>query len=81
MPLWVWNDELEWSRLKEQLIQFKQQGMGGVFVHPRPGLMTEYLGAEWFRLWKLALEEGTGTQPNTGRRPPSAACGCGYTSR
>ena len=57
MPLWVWNDELEWSRLKEQLIQFKRQGMGGVFVHPRPGLMTEYLGTEWFRLWKLALQE------------------------
>ncbi len=34
------------------------QGMGGVFVHPRPGLMTKYLGAEWFRLWKLSAEEG-----------------------
>ncbi len=58
MPLWVWNDALEWPRLKEQLAQFKQQGIGGVFVHPRPGLMTEYLGSEWFRLWKLAMEEG-----------------------
>ena len=38
--------------------QFKRQGMGGVFIHPRPGLMTEYLGADWFRLWKLSLEEG-----------------------
>jgi hypothetical protein len=54
MPLWVWNDQLEWPRLKEQLGQFKAQGMGGVFIHPRPGLMTEYLGADWFRLWKLA---------------------------
>lgn len=58
MPLWVWNDELEWTRLREQLGQFKAQGMGGVFVHPRPGLMTEYLGTEWFRLWKLSAEEG-----------------------
>ncbi|MBS1877317.1 MAG: hypothetical protein JSU00_29165 [Acidobacteria bacterium] len=58
MPLWVWNDQLEWPRLKEQLGQFKAQGMGGVFVHPRPGLMTEYLGADWFRLWKLSIEEG-----------------------
>ncbi len=58
MPLWVWNDELEWPRLKEQLEQFKKQGIGGVFVHPRPGLMTEYLGPDWFRLWKLAVEEG-----------------------
>ncbi len=58
MPLWVWNDELSWPRLKEQLSQFKQQGIGGVFVHPRPGLMTEYLGADWFRLWKLSAADG-----------------------
>ncbi len=58
MPLWVWNDQLEWPRLREQLAQFKAQGMGGVFIHPRPGLMTEYLGSEWFRLWKLSVEEG-----------------------
>ena len=58
MPLWVWNDEMDWARMKEQLAQFKAQGMGGVFVHPRPGLMTEYLGDEWFRLWKLSAEEG-----------------------
>jgi hypothetical protein len=58
MPLWVWNDEMEWPRLAEQLAQFKQQGIGGVFVHPRPGLMTEYLGEEWFRLWKRSAEEG-----------------------
>lgn len=58
MPLWVWNDLLEWPRLQEQLAQFKQQGIGGVFVHPRPGLMTEYLGTDWFRLWKSSVEEG-----------------------
>ncbi|MDW8356052.1 MAG: hypothetical protein RMK57_16135 [Bryobacterales bacterium] len=58
MPLWVWNDELDWNRLREQLASFREQGMGGVFVHPRPGLMTEYLGQEWFRLWRLSLEEG-----------------------
>ncbi len=30
MPLWVWNDELDWAHLKQQLSQFKEQGMGGV---------------------------------------------------
>lgn len=58
MPLWVWNDELSWPRLAEQLQQFKRQGIGGVFVHPRPGLMTEYLGEAWFRLWALSIELG-----------------------
>lgn len=58
MPLWVWHDEMRWDRLAEQLSQFKQQGFGGVFVHPRPGLMTEYLSDEWFRLWRQSLDEG-----------------------
>lgn len=58
MPLWVWNDLQDSNRLREMLQQFKQQGMGGVFIHPRPGLMTEYLGTDWFRLWKQAVEEG-----------------------
>ena len=57
MPLWVWNDDLTWPRLQEQLREFKEQGIGGPFVHPRPGLMTEYLGSEWFRLWGLSIEE------------------------
>jgi len=59
MPLWVWNDEMEWPRLEEQLRQYKAQGMGGAFVHPRPGLMTEYLGADWFRLWRDSASAGS----------------------
>src|SRR5574338_1457023 len=58
MPLWVWNDKQDGPRIKEMLAQYKAQGMGGAFIHPRPGLMTDYLSPEWFRLWKLALEEG-----------------------
>jgi len=57
-PLWVWNDELTWPRLEEQLRQFAARGIGGVFVHPRPGLMTEYLGEEWFDLWRRSVELG-----------------------
>ena len=56
-PLWVWNDEMDPTRMREQLRQFKEQGMGGVFVHPRPGLITEYMGSEWFELWRVALDE------------------------
>jgi hypothetical protein len=58
MPLWVWNDEMSVPRMQEQLRQYQQQGMGGVFVHPRPGLITEYLSADWFRLWRAAMDEG-----------------------
>jgi len=56
-PLWVWNDEQRWADLQHQLQQFRQLGLGGAFVHPRPGLMTEYLSEEWFDLWKRSLEE------------------------
>jgi hypothetical protein len=58
MPLWVWNDEMDPARIKEMLEQYRRQGLGGAFVHPRPGLMTEYLGQEWFSLWRQAIDEG-----------------------
>src|ERR1041384_6182430 len=57
MPLWVWNGEMTEARITEMLEQFAAQGMGGVFVHPRPGLITEYLSERWFELWRHALRE------------------------
>jgi hypothetical protein len=33
------------------------QNVKQVWVHPRPGLMTPYLSEDWFRLWKIALQE------------------------
>lgn len=58
MPLWVWNDEMSEPRIRQMLADYRKQGFGGVFIHPRPGLITEYLGTDWFRLWRIALEEG-----------------------
>ena len=57
MPLWVWNGEVTETRITEMLEQFAAQGLGGVFVHPRPGLITEYLSGRWFELWRHALRE------------------------
>jgi len=54
--LWVWNSELTPERVHKTLDEFKAAGFGGVFVHPRPGLVTGYLGEEWFVLWREALE-------------------------
>jgi hypothetical protein len=45
------------GRIREMLQGFAQRNIGGVFIHPRPGLVTEYLSEEWFSLWALALEE------------------------
>ncbi|MCD9021513.1 glycosyl hydrolase [Cohnella silvisoli] len=56
-PLWVWNDEMNPDQIRKQLQNFAGHGFGGAFVHPRPGLITEYLSDEWFELWGEALKE------------------------
>jgi hypothetical protein len=57
-PLWVWNDRVTKIEIDEQLTDFKSKGIGGVFVHPRPGLITPYLSPEWLDLFKYAVDAG-----------------------
>jgi hypothetical protein len=56
-PLWVWNDMLTEQQIVETMGDLAGQQVKQVFVHPRPGLMTPYLGEDWFRLWRAALRE------------------------
>ena len=56
-PLWIWNDMLTDQQVIDTLRDLAAQKVKQAFVHPRPGLMTPYLGPEWFRLWKVALAE------------------------
>ena len=56
-PLWVWNDLLTEQQIRDTLRDLAGQKVKQVWVHPRPGLMTPYLSADWFRLWKVALKE------------------------
>lgn len=56
-PLWVWNDQLTEAQIRDTMGELAGQRVKQVFVHPRPGLMTPYLGEEWFRLWRVALRE------------------------
>ena len=56
-PLWVWNDDLTEEQIRQTLRDLAAQHVRQAFVHPRPGLMTPYLSSEWFRLWKIALDE------------------------
>ena len=57
-PLWVWNTDVKESDIDRMLTELKEAGFGGAFVHPRPGLETEYLSPEWFRLWEYSLDKG-----------------------
>ena len=57
-PLWVWNDDITEDQIGEQLADFNAKGIGGVFIHPRPGLITPYLSERWFHLCRVAVAEG-----------------------
>lgn len=56
-PLYVWNDDMQEDELAWQLDGFKEQGFGGVFVHPRPGLITPYLSDRWLEMWRFTVDE------------------------
>ncbi|MCK7469722.1 MAG: hypothetical protein MZU95_02115 [Desulfomicrobium escambiense] len=46
------------EEIERQLEDFKARGIGGAFIHPRPGLITPYLSDEWFALCAHAVETG-----------------------
>lgn len=56
-PLWVWNDLISEDQIRSTMSDLAAQDVKQVWVHPRPGLMTPYLSADWFRLWDIALQE------------------------
>lgn len=56
-PLWTWNDLLTERQIRSTLQDLAGQHVRQVWVHPRPGLMTPYLGEDWFRMWSVALDE------------------------
>ncbi len=58
VPLWDWNEKITEEGIDFQMKEFKKAGIGGIFVHPRPGLLTEYLSDEWFHLFDCAVRKG-----------------------
>jgi hypothetical protein len=55
-PFWVWNDQITKEKIERQLEDYKNHGIHMVFIHPRPGLITEYLSKEWIELTRYAVE-------------------------
>lgn len=54
VPLWVWNGRVGKNIIDSMLNDYKVAGFGGVIIHPRPGLITEYLSDEWYELYQYA---------------------------
>lgn len=56
IPFWSWNCRLTRERIDEQLEYFQEMGFGGVDIHPRTGLDTEYLGEEYMQLIRYTVK-------------------------
>ncbi|MBE7558990.1 hypothetical protein HS125_08600 [bacterium] len=56
-PLYVWNDDMQEEEIARQLNEFKAQGIGSLFIHPRPGLITPYLSQRWLELFRFTAKE------------------------
>ena len=58
IPFWSWNEKLDVEETKRQIRIMDEAGIGGYFMHARGGLLTEYMGEEWFDNIKASIEEG-----------------------
>jgi|WetSurMetagenome_2_1015567.scaffolds.fasta_scaffold01674_4 hypothetical protein len=63
-PFFVWNYKITRGEIDHYMNEFKKQGSSQVFIHPRPGLVTEYLSDEWFDLFKYTVEKGKQLEMN-----------------
>ena len=57
-PFFVWDADITIDEIDKDLVSFKEAGSSQVIIHPRPGLITEYLSKNWFDLYRHAVEKG-----------------------
>ena len=57
-PLTVWNGKITDAEVIRMLEELKEAGFGGGFIHPRSGLISEYLSDEWNSFFRLAADFG-----------------------
>ena len=56
VPFWSWNERMEPAEVRRQVALMKAGGWGGAFIHSRIGLLTPYLGEEWFAACDAVME-------------------------
>jgi hypothetical protein len=57
-PLYVWNTDVTPELIDRTMTDLKDKGFGGVFVHPRPGLVSEYISDRWYEMFRYTLDKG-----------------------
>ena len=57
VPFWSWNDRLNTEETRRQVGVMDDAGIGGFMMHARGGLLTEYMGEEWFDNVAAAIDE------------------------
>ena len=56
-PFWFLNHKLEKDEIVWQLHLMRGCGVSGFFMHPRAGLLTPYMSAEWLEMIHFIVDE------------------------
>ncbi len=57
-PFFSLNDSLSPDEIKRQIRSFKNAGFGGFYLHSRDGLLTPFLGEDWWKAMEAGVEQG-----------------------
>jgi len=57
IPFWSINDFLNVDEAVKQIGLLDDAGFGGVFFHAREGLVTPFLGDDWFKVFEAVVKE------------------------
>jgi hypothetical protein len=57
-PFYVWDALVTKDEIDKHLASYKDAGTSQVIIHPRPGLINEYLSDNWFELFRYAVDKG-----------------------
>ncbi len=58
IPFWSLNSKLSVEETKRQVKIMDEAGIGGFFMHARPGLKTKYMSDDWYDNITCATDEG-----------------------
>lgn len=55
-PFYSINDSMNTREITRQIHGFKNAGLGGFYMHSRDGLITEFLGKDWWTMMDAAVK-------------------------